>query len=323
MRILVIGGVQFIGRAIVERLVGRGDDVTVLHRRDDHDLGPEVRNIRADRSDLERMSQVLRAGGFEVVFDVAYDWVKGTTPEQVAAAARSCGGGLQRYVFMSSIAAYGPGLDLRESDALVADDFPNPYAQHKAASERALFRMHAASGFPVTTFRPPFGHGPRQPFYREQVFWDRLLDRRPIILPDGGETPIQWTSVSDLSKGCVTALDAPHAAGEAFNIAHVEPMTQRDFVEALARTAGVSPTFVSVPRATILAAGGQLMMTNLYFGEYLDLPPHVSIVEKAPRLLGVSPTPFETAIGETFAWYTAQPRRPADYAFEDRLLAEV
>lgn len=320
MRILAIGGIQFIGREIVERLARRGHDVTVLHRRDSHDLGPGIGNVQADRSNLTALSRVLREGRFDAIFDLAYDWEKGTTATQVEAAARGCGE-LRRYVFMSSIAAYGPGLEHRETAPLVPDDHPNPYAQHKASSERALFRMHADSGFPVTTFRPPFVHGPRQPFYREQFFWDRLRGGRPIILPDGGDAPIQWAFVSDVADACIRALDVPEAAGEAFNFAHVEPLTQRTFVEALARIAGVTATFVSMPRAAILAAGGHAFAGNLYFGEFLDLPPHISVIEKAPRVLGVTPTSLETALGAGFAWYQAQPPRQIDYTFEDRLLA--
>jgi nucleoside-diphosphate-sugar epimerase len=222
---------------------------------------------------------------------------------------------------MSSIAAYGPRLGLRESDPLVPDDHPNPYAQHKATSERALFRLHASSNLPVTTFRPPFVHGPRQPFYREQFFWDRLRDGRPIVLPDGGEAPMQWVFVSDLAEACVRAVEVPGAVGEAFNIAHVEALTQRSFVEALARAAGVTPRFAPVSRAAIQAAGGSPFAGNLYFGEYLDIPPHTSVIEKAPRVLGVTPTPLEAALVQSFAWYRTQPRRPADYTFEDRLLA--
>lgn len=323
MRILVVGGTQFIGRDIVQRLAGRGHEVTVLHRRDHHDLGPEIRNFQADRSDLETVSRLLRDERFEAVFDLAYDWEKGTTAGQVEATARSCRDRLHRYVFMSSIAAYGPGLDHRESDPLAPDDDPNPYVQHKASTERALFRMHQESGFPVTTFRPPFVHGPRQPFYREQFFWDRLRDNRPIILPDGGTAPMQWAYVSDVAEACVRAIEVPEAAGEAFNMAHVESTTQRSFVEALARAAGVDPMLVPLPRARIHAAGGDLFTGNLYFGEFLDLPPHTELVEKAPRLLGVVPTSLETALRAGFAWYETQPRRPVDYGFEDRLLAQA
>ena len=78
---------------------------------------------------------------------------------------------------MSSIAAYGPGLDHVESELLAPDDAADPYTLHKASTERMLFRLHAETGLPVTTFRPPLVHGPRQPFYREQFFWDRLRDK--------------------------------------------------------------------------------------------------------------------------------------------------
>lgn len=321
MRILIIGGTQFMGREIVQRLITRGHDVSILHRRDRHDLGPGVGNLQADRSDLARVSDLLKRGRFEAVFDLAYDWQKGTTAEEVEAAARSCGDQLHRYVFMSSIAVYGPGLDHRETDKLAPDDAADPYVRHKVTAERLLFRLHSESGFPVTTFRPPFVHGPHQPFYREQFFWDRLFDRRPIVLPDGGAGAMQWAYVSDVAEACVRAMEVPGAAGEAFNIGHVEPTTQRSFIETLARVAGLEPTLVAVSRERILAAGGQLAgPPGLYFGQYLDLPPHTSIIEKAPRLLGVTPTPFEEALRLGFEWYRTQPRRTADYALENRLL---
>jgi nucleoside-diphosphate-sugar epimerase len=296
--------------------------VTVLHRRDHHHLGPQVGNVKADRSDLPAVARVLGDGRYDVVCDTAYDWEKGTPAAQVEAAARACGSQLQRYVFISSVAAYGPGVDHRENATLVADDFPNPYAQHKASSERALFRLHAESGFPAATFRPPFVHGPRQPFYREQFFWDRLRDGRPIILADGGSAPMQWVFVSDLAEACRRANEVPEAAGKAFNIAHTELLTQRAFVETLAKVAGLPPpTFAPMPRKDIHAAGGHPFLRNLYFGEFLDIPPHTSAIDNTPRILGVTPTSLETALAAGFAWYQAQPRRPVDYSFEDRLLA--
>lgn len=323
MRVVVIGGTQFMGRAIVARLVGRGHDVTVLHRRAHHDLGPDVRNVQADRADLERVGAVLRSERFDAVFDLAYDMEKGTTAEQVEATARASAHRLQRYVFMSSIAAYGPGVGLREEDELAPDDFPNPYAAQKASAERRLFRMHAESGFPVTTFRPPFVHGPRQPLYREQFFWDRLRDGRPIILPDQGETPSAWVFAPDVADACVRALEVPDTAGQAFNVGHTEPTSQRDVVELLARVAGVRPTLVPVPRKTIRAEGGQTFGDRLYFGELLDLPPHTAVVDKVTRVLGVAPTPFAEALRQGFDWYNAQPRRVVDYSFEDRLLDQT
>jgi nucleoside-diphosphate-sugar epimerase len=323
MRVLVIGGTLFIGRDVVTRLVTRGHEVAVLHRRDAHDLGSEVRNIQADRRDVDAVTRILGHERFDVIVDMVYDWAHGTPAGQVEATARAAAGALRRYVFMSSIAAYGPGLDHREHDPLVSDDSPNVYARDKAASERALFRLHAEIGLPVTTFRPPFVHGPRQPFYREQFFWDRLRAGRPIILPDGGESPIQWVYVGDLGEACVRAIEVADAAGEAFNLAHEERLTQRSWIEALARIAGVRPTFVSISREAIRAAGGHPFSGNIYFGEFLDIPVHTEVVEKATRVLGATPTRLESALAAGFAWYSAERPRAVDYSFEDRLLASA
>ena len=319
MRVLIIGGTRFMGREAVRRLVARGHDVSVLHRREHHDLGPAVRNLQADRADLRAVRRILHDLSFDAVVDLAYDWQRGTPAEQVEAAARAGAGRLQRYVFMSSIAAYGSGLDHLESDPLAPAEVPVPYVQHKAQAERALFRVQAETGLPVVTIRPPFVYGPRQPFYREQFFWDRLRDGRPILLPDGGDTPMQWAFVDDVAEVCVRSLEMAEAAGEAFNIGH-PPVTQRAFVEMLGRLAGIEPTLVPVPRADIMAEGGHLSMGNLYFGEYLDLPPITEVVEKVTRVLGVLPTAFEDGLRRGFEWYLAQPRRPVDYAFEDRVL---
>lgn len=320
MRILVIGGTQFMGRETVRRLVEDGHNVSVMHRQPTHDLGERVANLQADRGDLDVVTRLIRENEFEVVFDFAYDWEKGTPAAHVEHAARACTDALTRYVFMSSIAAYGSGIDLHEDAPLAPEDHPNPYVQHKASSERALFRMHGATGFPVTTFRPPFVHGPRQMLYREQFFWDRMLDGRAIILPDGGDTPMQWVFAPDVAALCVQSIDVAEAAGEAFNIAHAERLTQRSYVEALGRAAGIEPTFISIPREAILAAGGQVLGGNLYFGEYIDLPPMTSDTTKAARMLGFAPTPLDAALRASFDWYREQPRGTVDYTFEDRLL---
>ena len=76
---------------------------------------------------------------------------------QVEATARAVGETIcSRYIFMSSVAAYGDGLNHHEGDALAPDDHPSLYVRNKAMSERALFRLHQRIGLPVVTLRPPF-----------------------------------------------------------------------------------------------------------------------------------------------------------------------
>ena len=95
-----------------------------------------------DRNDSASLRRAIGNTRFDVVYDNVYDWESGTTGSQVEATAQLFDGRVNRYVFMSSVAAYGDGLNHHEGDALAPDDHPDPYVRNKAMSERALFRMH-------------------------------------------------------------------------------------------------------------------------------------------------------------------------------------
>jgi 2'-hydroxyisoflavone reductase len=321
MKVLVIGGTLFIGRRLVDELLKGGHEVSVLHRKPRHDLGRRVENIMADRNDPDSVREALNTRRFEVVFDNVYDWEHGTTAAQVEATVRACGDRLSRYIFLSSVAAYGDGLNHKESDPLAPDYHSDPYVRHKATTERMLFRMHAQTGFPVVTFRPTFVYGPGNPFYREQFFWDRLRAGRPIIIPGDGHRLMQFTYVSDLVQAMVRSMIEPRAEGEAFNIADAKPLTQVEVVEKLARAANTEATMVRIPRDAIAQGGGNVMDEPYYFGEYFDLPPITENIGKVTRMLKMKLTPFEIGLKETYRWYARNHKaRTAGFDFDDRLM---
>jgi 2'-hydroxyisoflavone reductase len=323
MKVLVIGGTLFIGRLLVEELVKAGHDVAVLHRKPKHDFGRRVENLLADRNDPDSLNEALSGRRFEVVYDDVYDWERGTTAAQVEATVQACGGTrLARYIFLSSVAAYGDGLNHKESDPLAPDYHANSYIRHKASSERLLFRMHTQKGLPVATFRPPFVYGPGNPFYREQFFWDRLRAGRPIIIPGDGHRLMQFVYVNDLVHALLRALEEPRAVGEAFNIADPKPVTQVELVERLAKAAGVEPIMARVSRDAIQQAGGNSMEEPYYFGEYFDLPPITENIGKVTRVLKMKLTPFDVGLKETYRWYTRNHRpRTGGFDFDDKVLA--
>jgi 2'-hydroxyisoflavone reductase len=323
-KVLVIGGTLFIGRTLVSELLKAGHEVCVLHRKPEHDLGKRVGSIVADRNDSEQVRRALDGARFDVVFDNVYDWERGTTAAQVEATARACADRLHRYVFMSSVAAYGDGLNHHEGDALAPDDHPDPYVRNKATSERALFRLHQRNGFPVVTIRPPFLYGPGNPFYREAFFWDRMRDNRPIVLPGDGRRLMQFVYIKDLVAACLRAMDEPAAVGHAFNIANPRAITQSEAVAAFAEAAGKKLAVIRVPRERIYQLGGHPMGPQLYFGFYFDLPPITQIVTKAQRVLGLKPTDFLTGLKETYRWYLRHhTRREIDYTYEEKLLGPL
>lgn len=322
MHVLVIGGTLFIGRCLVSALLKAGHDVTIVHRKPGHELGKRVREIIADRNDPENFKAAVAGHRFEVVFDNVYDWQRGTTAAQVESTARAFNDRLIRYVFMSSVAAYGDGLNHHEGDALAPDNHPDAYVRNKAMSERALFRMHQRNGFPVVTLRPPYIYGPGNPYYREAFFWDRLRDSRPIILPGDGRRLMQFVHVRDLVDAALHTIEESHAVGHSFNIANPRPITQLDLVHLFAQVAGKPLNLVRIPRQRILQAGGHPLGPNLYFGVYFDMPPITQVIAKAQRVLKFKPTDFAEGLKETYRWYLKHHQKdPANYPFEDKLIA--
>jgi 2'-hydroxyisoflavone reductase len=319
-RALVIGGTLFIGRALVDQLLERGDDVVIMHRGRGTPFGDRVGEIRCDRNDVTAVRKSLKGRRFDVVYDNVYDWERGTSADQVTAAVIAAAEGLSRYVFTSSVAVYPPGGEYDERAPLVPSNFPNPYAAQKADSERALFELHRTRGIPVTTLRPAFIYGPHNPFDREAFFWDRLLAGRPIIIPEDGRRTMQWVHVRDVASAAVLAATKDVAIGHAYNLASYPPITQIEFVQLLARIAQREPHFVHIPREQIEQAGGQLFAPPLYFGAYLDIPPITARVDRVRSELGLELTPLEAGLRETFRWYEKQRRPQPDFSWEDRLL---
>lgn len=326
MKVLIIGGNLFIGERLSARLLEQGHEVTILHRQPTHLLDSRIQNLQADRNDAESVRTALQSSRFEVVFDNVYDWERGTTAEQVRASAMAAGPErLQRYVFMSSVAAYENGLDHTENDELAGNTCQDAYCLNKAQSERVLFRLHQQKGLPVVTLRPPFIYGPRNPIYREAYFWDRLLLDRPIIVPGDGSRLMQFVHVDDLVSCCLRVVEEPSAVGESFNIGNPEPITQLNLVHALAEAAGKEAQIVHVSREVIEAEGGHAMHDPLYFAVYYDLPPITMNVDKAVDILHFEPRSFADGLRETFAWYLATGMRKTeiDFGFEDKLIAKA
>ena len=321
-RVLVIGGTQLIGRALVEQLLTRGDTVVLMHRGETTPFGDRVESIRCDRNDVTAVAQALTGRHFDVVYDNVYDWQRGTTPEQVLAAAHATAPGLSRYVFTSSVAVYPSGGVHTEDAALVPIDHAAVYGAQKANTERALFALGQRTGLPVSTLRPAFIYGPHNAFDREVFFFDRLRDGRPIIIPGDGQATMQWVSAHDVARAAILAATHHAAIGQAFNLGNFPPITQLDFVHLLARAMKREANVVHVSRARIARLGGSPMQPPNYFGFYLDVPAITVDASRVTTRLGLELTPLEQGMRETVAWYATQPSVTRDYAWEDEVLRD-
>jgi 2'-hydroxyisoflavone reductase len=139
VKILLLGGYAFVGRALIDAAHARGHTVTAFNR-GNHEAPPGVEQLTGDRGD-----PVFPAGRR---WDAAID-TSGYAPHQVRAAAEGLRERIDRYVFTSSISVYPfpiqPGTDesaptasfTTGSDVEDARDMEN-YGARKAACEALL-----------------------------------------------------------------------------------------------------------------------------------------------------------------------------------------
>jgi nucleoside-diphosphate-sugar epimerase len=328
MKILVLGGTRFIGRALVEGLLADGHTVALLHTGHHNPFGETVQHLLADRQDYRALQRALRGRHFDVIFEHAYVHPLGTRPEDVEAVLNALSAPPKRVVFTSSAAVYDVGPDVTSP---IVESSPyatrgDTYSVHKIATERVLLEAHAAGRFETAIVRPSFVIGPYSPGERLGFFWDRLLAHRSIVLPDQGETRLQFAYVHDVAAALRCAATHDAAAGQAYNVGWEAAITQRDLVGELAEIAEVEATVAPIPRKRLFEAGASPFDAPYYFGESLDISGmlgefHLS-TQRAREELPISETPWREALKASYQWYLSERenRAPMDTEFEDTVL---
>ncbi len=261
MRALVTGGAGFIGSNLVDGLIERGDEVTVVDdlstgRRENLEpaLAAGAELVELDVRDTGAVVDVCERVSPDAVFhlaaqidvrksaaDPAFDArvnVEGTI-NVLEAARRS---GARRFVNTSTGGAiYGEGKAIPAGeDHPVAPEAP--YGQSKFAAEGYCELFNRLHGLSTVSLRYGNVYGPRQDPLGEAgvvaIFCGRLLEgRRPTVFGDGLQTR-DYIHVDDVVEANLLAVES--SATGPFNIGRGSEVTVLELVEALAPLASGS-----------------------------------------------------------------------------------
>jgi nucleoside-diphosphate-sugar epimerase len=325
LQALIVGGTGPTGPHIAEGLVGRGYQVSVLHR-GLHETAalPAVAHIHADPFDATSLADAIGQKTFELVV-AAY----GRTRLVVEALAGRCErfigiGGTPVYRGVVSASPARPHrlpLGADEAAPRAGEEAPD-WVRAMVRLEDRVFQLHAEGVFQVTWFRYPWVYGPRNPLPLEWSIIKRVVDGRDfVVLPEAGLTVITRGAGRNLAHAVLLAVDDPEAAsGQVFNCGDDRQLSFREWVETIAEAAGGSLAVVSLPWA--LAAPAWPFMPPDPFHALVD-------TTKLRRTLGytdlVSP---DRALEESVRWYRQHPPEgplndPFDYDFEDTLVERL
>ena len=196
MRLLVLGGTKFVGRAVVEAALQQGYEVTLFNRgRTNPDLFPQAEHLRGDRDgDLS----ALEGRRWDAVVDPS-----GYLPRVVRASAELLSDAVEHYVYVSSISAYSelphPGFDettpTHEAHA-PNEDIQEHYGELKAACERVIEAVFPGRS---TIVRAGLVVGPHDPTDRFTYWPVRLARGGEVLAPAPPEQPWQFIDVRDLA----------------------------------------------------------------------------------------------------------------------------
>jgi 2'-hydroxyisoflavone reductase len=301
MRILVVGGTAFVGRAIVRDAVARGHDVTVINRGvTPSDLPDGVERLVGDRhQDL----RALDGRAFDATVDViAY---RASDVDRLADALGDRGG---HHLQISSISAYqdpiAPGST--EDDAtLWPDGSVDPeapidgttYGPLKAAAEYAALRRF---GETTAIVRPTYVIGAHDLTMRFPYWVARCARGGDVAVPGSRSATLQYVDARDLAAFCVRILE--HGRRGPFHACG--PFPAEGFLTSIERIAAhASPPgtrLVELDSATLAAAGreGSFPLWSGPDGDgALAMDPARALAS------GLALRPIEASVDDVLAWW--------------------
>ena len=320
-RVFLSGGSGFIGGALCEKLVERGDEVIALARSDVAEEKVVARGaapLRADALDEDRIAAAMT--GCETAYHVA--GVNSHCPSDpdellrvniagaetaVRAAARA---GVKRLVLTSSAASVG------EAPGTVGDEttphrgwYLSLYDRSKHEGEQRAFSAAERLGVEVVAVNPSSVQGPGRASGNGKILIDYLNGKLPVFV----DVHISIVDIADTVTGHLLAAERGRAGGR--YVLNGATVRARDALEVLSGVTGVHQRVRMVPPAlargvaAIAESRGRLRgktssmcrarMRTILHGHRYD-------GSRATRELGLIYTPLDETFSRTIEWAREQ-----------------
>lgn len=250
MRLLLLGGTEFVGRAVSDEALTRGWEVTAFNR-GQREQSPGVTALRGDRTAADGLA-ALAGGEWDIVVDT---WSE--APSAVRDSARLLARRVGHYVYVSSRSVYrfptpaglpedGPVVDGSPDDGADTD-----YPEAKRGGELAAL---AAFGDRALLARAGLILGPRESPGRLPWWLRRIARGGPVLAPGPRDLPLQYVDARDLAAWALDA--AGQGLGGAYNVVSTSGhATMGDLLEACVRVTGSDAELRWTDPEPILAAG--------------------------------------------------------------------
>jgi 2'-hydroxyisoflavone reductase len=299
VKLLVIGGTHFVGRAAVDDAVSRGHDVTVFHRGAEEPEGfPDVEHLHGDRD-----------GGLEVLrgreWDSALDTC-GYVPRVVRDSAQLLAGAVGTYAFISSLSVLPDDAPSGANEDTPTHQPPFPdteditnesYGPLKVACE-----LEAQAAFPgrCLIVRPGYIVGPHDPTDRFTYWMRRARAGGEMLAPGPDDGALEVVDVRDL--GAFTLDHLERGTADVFGVVGpAQPLTWGTFLPLVCEAAAAGTSLTWVDRSYLESRLGDDLDEAFPLRDYPYQSLHRYDAGKAITA-GLTHRPLRDTIADTITW---------------------
>lgn len=300
---LVLGGTEFVGLHLVERLVEEGWEVTLFNRGvTAPDLFGSLERLVGDRG-----GDVSALAGR--TWDVVYD-VSGFHPDHVDRAAAHLAGACEHYVFVSTVSVYEsfhePGIDEESPLSTIGGPVPEEADYSNYGPMKALCEQRVAQTYPShAIIRPSIIAGPHDPTSRFTYWAVRLSEPGAHVVPSNRDAPVQYIDARDLAEWFVL-IGAERIRG-IYNAA-VEPLRFDEFLDRVAEATGnpLRPVRLSAKQAEEEGIQPWADLPLWIPSDYESMRGMLQVDASRARAAGLRVRPLEETARDTLAWAAEQ-----------------
>lgn len=203
MKVLIIGGTRFLGKALVAEAMKRGHEITLFNRGTNKEIFPEVEHLIGDRdSDLS----LLKNRKWDVAIDTC-----GFAPHQIKKAAAVLGDNIEYYTYISSISVYKDWIPHNITEDYLLQSMPKD--KLKAVEEGSISHYEYYGALKVLCEAEAEKHWPGRvlhiragllvgPFdYTDRLpYWvQRIEQGGKVMVPGHPDRPVQLIDIKDLA----------------------------------------------------------------------------------------------------------------------------
>jgi 2'-hydroxyisoflavone reductase len=296
VKILILGGTQFVGRHIVEALLAAGHAPTLFTRGQTPDhLPTTIERFRGDRDRGRSGLGALANRRWDACIDVS-----GYTPRQVRASAECLLRAVDHYVYISAVMVYGDAQQrpVTEEHPRVdpgceeeADVNGETYGPLKVACENIVEQIYASR---CAVLRPQIVVGPHDPSGRFTYWLERARLGGQMLAPGDGSDHLQMIDARDLAR--FTTIVVEQRLSGPFNLAG-RRLTWSQFMESLDAC-----DLVWVPAAVLQSVGVTEFELPLYRRERGALSGLMDVSNERACRAGLTLTSLDTTVGDSRAW---------------------